>query len=327
MAWLGADLDTLKALLHDARRVVVVSHANPDGDTLGSNMALSMALAARGKQVVSVCADQVPERYRVFSEDWPFIQSFPDTPSDLAIFVDTADAALTQIPWGTLPTGAPIINIDHHKDNGRYGTLNLIDSSAPSTTFLLLLLFERLGWDVTPDMATALLLGLVTDTGGFFHSNTTSEGYDAAARLLSLGADSAAIGRRVFHDFDPRRLKLWGRVLERASMNADHVVSSVVFNSDFRETGTTAQDLEGVVEYLNMVPEGRYALLLTEDGKNASVKGSLRARADDVDVSEIAHRFGGGGHPKASGFRIKGKLMERKVWEVVSDEGNERLTV
>ncbi len=100
-----------------------------------------------------------------------------------------------------------------------------------------------------------------------------------------------------------------------------------MLQSDFRETGTTPQDLEGVVEYLNMVPEGRYAMLLTEDGKNASVKGSLRARAEDVDVSEIAHRYGGGGHKKASGFKIKGKLAERKVWEVVSDEGKERLSV
>lgn len=323
-----SDSYRLRAILEQGKRFAILSHSNPDGDTLGSAMALALALEARGKTVVAYCADPIPVRYRVLADPFPFVTELEWTGIDAAITVDVATPKLiTSDILSSRPESVPLVNIDHHKDNAHYGTLDIVDPTAPSTTMMLFFLFDELGIPITPDIATALLLGLVTDTGGFFHSNTNSQGYDVAGRLLSLGADGAAVTRRIFRDFDPKRLKLWGKVLSRASINADQVVSSVVLQSDFRETGTTPQDLEGVVEYLNMVPEGRYAMLLTEDGKNASVKGSLRARAEDVDVSEIAHRYGGGGHKKASGFKIKGKLAERKVWEVVSDEGKERLSV
>jgi phosphoesterase RecJ-like protein len=315
----------MQVFVRNATRICILSHKNPDGDTLGSNIALRFALEQQGKQVVSVCADEIPEKYFFLSGVDQFQRSVDLSSFDLIIMVDIAAKHLVGFDQQqqAIFSFFPLVNIDHHPDNPLFANLNLVDAQQSSTTMILYHLFTFLNIPITKDMATALLLGIYNDTGSFMHANTTLESYKIASSLLSLGANAKFIVQRLYKTFPINRLQLWGKVFNRIHINPQHVVSSVITKEDFQETNTSAEDLSGVVEYLNMVPDGQYAMLLTDDASHTQVKASLRTLNDDVDVSSIAHKFGGGGHKKASGFRIPGKIEEEITWKIVNDQNED----
>lgn len=315
----------VQLFLKNAKRVCIISHRSPDGDTIGSNVALRLALMQRGLQVTSVCADTIPERYYFLPHITDFQKKLTLVGQDVIFTLDMAAKHLLGFSsqQEDLFTFFPLINIDHHPDNTLFANLNIVDEHCASTTMILLSLFKSLDIPITKDMATALLLGIYSDTGSFMHANTSQDAFRAASELLSLGANISLIVKRLFKNFPISRLRLWGEVFKRMHINQHHVVSSVITKSDFAGSDTNSEDLSGVVEYLNMVPGSRFAMLLTEDAKNDQVKASLRTLNDDVDVSTIAHKFGGGGHKKASGFRIPGKIEEEVTWKVVNSKNEE----
>ncbi len=164
-------------------------------------------------------------------------------------------------------------------------------------------------------MATALLHGLYYDTGSFMHSNTSAETLRVAARLKALGGDHELSVKEQFHTASIEKLRLWGRALSRASLNQKQGVVAVLTAKDYQEENAKQDDISGLVSYLSHAKEGKFCLLLTED-LSGHIKGSFRTQSDDVDLTKIAGLFGGGGHKRAAGFTIPGRLVEKRIWAV-----------
>lgn len=283
----------------EAESVLILAHHRPDGDTLGSALALKMWLDKLGKKVKVFCKDRPAAIFAFMPQISDFASKVKKGDFDLVLAVDLAGTEMTGYEHKQCPffnCGAFVINIDHHASNDRFGDLNFIDASAASTTVIVYRLLKFLNAEFDAAMATVLLTGIYTDTGSFMHSNTNREAYEVAAELLKLGARPSAIVK-VFHDLPLEVLKVWGKVLSNARMTKEGVVVSMV-----QEDSSL---LNGVVDYLNMVPEAKFSLLLNKD-RRGSIKASLRTRDDKVDLTALAGEFGGGGHPKASGFTISG---------------------
>lgn len=316
-------------MLKKAQKIAIISHKNPDGDTVGANMGLRYALESMDKEVTSICQDDIPDKFYFLPNVLSYIKTLEPEQYDLIFTVDVAAKQLIGFDdkHRELFSFFPLINIDHHPDNQLFANVNVVEPAASSATMVIFKLLQFLQLEINRNTATALLLGLYTDTGSFMHGNTSKEAYQIAGRLLSYGANSQVISQRIFKNFPVNRLRLWGEVFNRIKVNEQNVVSSVVTKDDFRHTSSTAEDLNGVVEYLNMVPDIKYAMLLTEDEKQHQVKASLRTLNDNVDVSSIAHQFGGGGHKKASAFRISGKLEEEVTWKVVNGEDKDVMKI
>lgn len=308
----------LKQQLETAKKVVIISHNRPDGDTTGSNLALRIYLENLGKEVTSACSDPVPENFHFLPKVETFTQEFLLEDFDTVVIVDAGAKHLVRF-FETYPeltrTRKPIICIDHHISNDKFGTLNIIDPKETSTTSLLYKFFESQNINITPDMATCLLNGIYTDTGSFMHSNTTPATMKISSQLMKLGANFKDISKYNFQQTKTNRLKLIGEVLDNLSVNQDNVVVAGVNQDTFTKYQATSEDLSGVADMLSSVPDTNYSMLLTED-KKGNVKASLRTRQEEINVAKIAEQHGGGGHTKAAGFRTSGKLKKKVIWEI-----------
>lgn len=310
----------IETILNNAQKILLVAHKNPDGDTLGSACGWHEVLTQRGKICQPVCVDPVPENLQFLPAANKFKTDFNIHDYDAIIICDAAARDMAgfndkhpELYDGS--TGIPVINIDHHGSNDRYGTVNIVITEAASTTSLITEILTQLNWKITPNAATALLTGIYTDTGSFMHSNTDPFTLRMASKLLARGANLRIIRKSIFKTTKISTLQLWGRVMQNMYKNEDGVTVSIVTEEDFKETGAHFNELNGVVDYVNSVPNSNFSILLTErDGK---VKGSLRTLKNDVDLSEIAGKFGGGGHKKAAGFTIPGRLQREVRWTVV----------
>jgi bifunctional oligoribonuclease and PAP phosphatase NrnA len=315
------DIDELKKardLISQSSRILIISHRNPDADSIGANSSMRIALERMGKTVDSACADPVPKELHFmkygsgFKQDltWQEIQGY-----DLIIAVDCGAHYLVKyhetIPQ-ILSKEIPIINIDHHASNDLFGTANIVDREGASTTLVLYFVFKFLEVEIDSQMALAMLAGLYFDTGSFKHSNTTSEVLKIASELVDRGADYKMIVKNLFKTTSIKRLRLWGRALSRARLNDKEVLVSNITEEDLKELDLTPNDLSGVIDYLNSTPDSKFCILLTEDMKG-NIKGSCRTQRDDIDLSKLSGVFGGGGHRKAAGFTIPGKLEEEVV--------------
>ena len=317
------DVRSCADLLSGASRILVFCHANPDGDALGALFGLGMLLesAYPNATVQMICKDPAPEPMQFLSGAKRIVHEPQYREGDVCVFVDSAEPKLTGMheshPVLFADTTASI-NIDHHPTNTNFARINLLDSDAASACEIVVDIADVLGWEITSDIATCLLTGVYTDTGGLLHSNTSVQVYRTVARLLRAGARQQEIIKHVFRTANLSTLKLWGRVLEKISLTAEGGAVSAVTKGDFAATGADASALTGAIDYLNAVPGMRFSMILSErDGK---VKGSIRTLRDDVDVAEMASKFDGGGHKKAAGFALPGKLKSEVRWTVVDDE-------
>ncbi len=296
--------------IKNAKRIAVISPKNLDGDSLGACCALNIVLRNLGKQTQLICLEDIPETMRFIPTIHEFSKELDTSKYDLFIIPDCAEAKLTgfEVSHPELFDGTKeFINIDHHISNKNFGTINIIKPTMASATMVVYKLLKFWNVQITPDIATALMVGLYTDTGSFMHSNTTVAAYETAAQLLSYGANLQRLVRSIFKTTPLSTMKLWGKVLSRVRQNDRKITVSYVTQRDFEETGSKPEELTGVVDFINAVPDSYFSLLLTEfQGK---IKGSLRTLRDDVNLSKIAEVFGGGGHAKASGFTIPGKLI------------------
>lgn len=313
-----------KRLLEEAKAVRCLCHRNPDGDAIGSLVGIGLLLEQvyPQKTVTLHCKDPVPEMFRVLPgasrvAGPPVLQ-----PGDAAVILDSAEPKLTDM-HGSHPQlfdmSMPTLVIDHHPGNPRFGTVNVIDPESASTCEIIVALADALQWPLAGDVATALLTGVYTDTGGLLHSNTSARVYRTVARLLRAGARHQLMVTAVFRTAKLSTLRLWGRVLEKISLTEEGGAVSAVTEGDFRATGADGSELAGAIDYVNAVPGMRFSMVLSErDGK---VKGSLRTLRDDVDVAAMAGKFQGGGHRKAAGFAVPGKLKPEMRWKVVDPAG------
>lgn len=317
------DAQAALELLQKAARVICVCHRGPDGDAIGALLGIGLLIEQNipGKAVSMWCVDDVPETFLFLSGVQRIRKPETLMTGDVVVTVDCAEAKLTELQQthpqifdGTYP----LINIDHHPGNPGFGTRNIIVPEAASACEIIVRFSDILEWSMTPEIATALMTGVYTDTGGLLHSNTSPEVYRTVARLLRSGARQQMIVSAVFRTAKLSTLKLWGRVLEKISLTEEGGAVSAVTQGDFRATGAEYSELAGAIDYVNAVPGMRFSMVLSErDGK---VKGSLRTLRDDVDVAEMAGRFQGGGHKKAAGFAVSGKLKPEVRWKVIEEE-------
>lgn len=309
-----------------SQKILIISHRKPDADTLGAAIALRIWLGSIGKEVTLACVDKPDGEMDFFPHLDEFVQDFDVDEFDLRFIVDAGASYMTNFHLkysNFFEVSVPIINIDHHASNDHFGQVNIVDAVAPSTTVMLYRMFKDLGVDIDANIATCLLAGIYGDTGGFMHSNTDMEVYKISADLMAKGGNVKGIIKSLFKSKSLETLKLWGKVLEKVQVTNDGVVMSVVKDEDYEQIGSTPENLSGVVDYLNMVPDTKFAVLLNEDRKG-NVKGSFRTRQTDLDLSRIAAVFGGGGHPKASGFMLPGKIQENLKYTIVSQDLSKR---
>ncbi|HZT95106.1 MAG TPA: bifunctional oligoribonuclease/PAP phosphatase NrnA [Gaiellaceae bacterium] len=308
------DLKAIADALRRHDRFLLVTHENPDGDALGSLLAATLALRQFGKDAVMYLAGQTPlPREYAFM---PLAELVREPPADAAdrvlLAVDCAkedrigdEAALSRAPL--------VLNVDHHHDNTRFGDLNLIVADASSTGEVLRDVFAELGIELTPELAEPLYIALVTDTGRFQYANTTPKALRLAAELVEAGADIHAVFQEVYESVEFAKLKLLARALARAEvLEGGRIVVSHLLRTDFAEVGASEPYSEGIIDYLRAVEGAELAVLIREQlsaGASAH-KGSLRSSIDELDVSAIARRFGGGGHRQAAGFSTDLPLQE-----------------
>lgn len=309
--------------IQKARNVLVITHQNPDGDAVGSALAFSHYFDRVKKPHQIYCQTAAPESFS-------FLPGIERIKSDQSVFKNGLAETLLVLDSGDLEyagiskvlpelSKAPtIINIDHHPTNNNFGHFNLVETDASSTTDIIFRLFDYHREKITKDIATCLLCGIVTDTGSFSNLATTPQALSSAAELLIRGAQSRRIISNTLSNYSLTTLKLWGKALSRLSKNSESkFVTTVITRQDINECGGNEKEVEGIANFLNSLDDANVILVLQEqeDGK---IKGSLRTTRPDVDVSQLAKVLGGGGHKKAAGFTIPGKIKETKSgWKVV----------
>lgn len=311
--------DQVYKTLMDAQRVLIMSHRGPDPDTLGSNLVIREILERHGKSVTSACVDTLPPNAQFLPELQTFVTDFNPKEYDLFVAVDAGSVSQASFP-GIYPEILKnnFLNIDHHPSNDNYGTVNLVIDDAASTTIVILELLKMWDEEITPHTATLLLYGLYYDTGSFMHSNTDANVYNAASELLSHGAQMDLIIKNLYKTRTLEQLKIWGKALSNIELTENKVAVAGVTDDDLAECNATHDDLSGLIDYVSTVEGSHFATLLSNDEKG-NLKGSFRTRRDDINVSDLAQNFGGGGHKKASGFSIKGKLKRNNHWSIINE--------
>jgi phosphoesterase RecJ-like protein len=299
--------EVLEELRH-AEKFLLTTHESPDGDALGSLLATHKVLRQLGKDsLMFMCPDEfpLPWEYRDLTFDG-LIGAPPDDVADRTIvFLDCGN--IDRMPVDFLQAeGLHIVNIDHHHDNTRFGTINLVVPDASCTAEIVWGLAKELGVDITPEIGDALYVGLVTDTGKFMYENTSAQAHRMAAELIEAGVEPHQIYRRLYEDLPFRRLQLLQRALASIQRHDDGAVTIAhLEKADYAQTGALETDSEGVVDHLRAVEGTAVAVLVREllaDERQGMRKASLRATDGAVDVSRIARSMGGGGHPQAAGF-------------------------
>jgi phosphoesterase RecJ-like protein len=288
-------------------RFMVVAHENPDGDALGSLLGAALGLRAIGKDVVMYLSGNAPTPAEYRFLDLDAVQHA--LPADLEERVLVAVDSANERRIGETDTGVDraklVINVDHHHDNSKFGNLNLIVPDASSTSEIVRDILDDLGVALTPEIAAALYVGLVTDTGRFQYSNTTPKALRLAADLVEAGADVHGIFRHVYETVQFAKLKLLARALERAQVyEGGRLVVSYLRRDDFGEVHAAEPYSEGIIDYLRAVEGAEMAALIREPPRGGSParRISLRSSVDELDVSAIARAGGGGGHRQAAGF-------------------------
>ena len=300
--------DEAVAELRAADKLLLTTHENPDGDALGSLLAMHWIIEQLGKDsLMFMSPDEfpLPWEYR----GWTFDGIVGAPPADVVertiVFLDCGN--IDRMPVDFLQEeGLNILNIDHHHDNTRFGTVNLVVPDASCTAEIVLRLAKDLGAEITLPIADALYTGLVTDTGKFMYENTSSEAHRMAAELIEIGVEPHQVHRRLYEDLPFRRLLLLQRALASVERHDEGVLTVAhLVKEDYAATGGQEQDSEGVVDHMRAVEGTAVAVLVREllaDDRQGLRKVSLRATDGRVDVSRVAREFGGGGHPQAAGF-------------------------
>lgn len=302
--------------IHSAQHVILVMHRKPDGDTAGAALAIAHYLETQNKPHTCFCVDVLPPSLRFLPGAHTVTSALShwraeSVAFDLIIVLDTGDLAYAGIHEhvAALPQSIPIINIDHHKTNTQFGHHNLVIPEASSTCEIVHDLLSSAA-ALNHTIATCLLTGLVTDTGGFMNLATTASALTAAANLLSHGVTVHTMSKKTLRNRDAATLLLWGRALERLYITNLGMAMTMLTPDDFRDCNATSDAVEGLSNFLNICDQaqdvrGTGILAEVEPGR---IKGSLRTTNPLMDVSKIATLFGGGGHVKAAGFEIRGHI-------------------
>jgi phosphoesterase RecJ-like protein len=304
---LTSDLDLVVEEIRAGERFILTTHENPDGDALGSLLATQRILEALGKDSVMFLAAKefpLPVEYRFL----PLEEVFHEPPADIhdrvVIFLDCGN--IDRMPVDFLRTdGAKVINIDHHHDNTRFGTVNLVDVDASCTAEILYDIAGLLGVELTPEIANALYVALVTDTGKFMYENTDARSHRMAAGLIEAGVEVNEVYRRLYEHAPIEKLRLLARALDQIELlDEGRLAVTYISADDYAATGASEALTEGVIDHLRTIDGTLVAAVVRDQAESgrAARKVSMRSTDGRVDVSAIARVHGGGGHRRAAGF-------------------------
>jgi phosphoesterase RecJ-like protein len=309
------DLRTIAKAIHEHDRFLVTTHENPDGDALGSLLASKLMLEQLGKDTVIYLAGETPlPREYLFMELGDLLREAPADADQRVLFAVDAANERRLGPDPTLLQRAPlVIDVDHHHDNSRFGQLNYIEATASSTGEILRDLIAEVGVELTPEMAEALYIAIVTDTGRFQYANTTAKALRLAAELVEAGADVHRVFQGIYENVAFAKLKLIAKALENAQVfEGGRVIVSHLERQDFDAAGAEEPYAEGIIDFLRAVEGAEIAALIreppTQNGPTRRV--SLRTTTEGIDVSSIARKSGGGGHQMAAGFSSESSVDE-----------------
>lgn len=310
------------ALLGQHQRFLVLTHYRPDGDAVGSQLAVAILLTQLGKQVAAWNEDPLPAKYRFLPQSH-LITRPPEAPQDFDVVV-----AVDTSTWQRLGTAAQrigrrqaLVNVDHHVSNDQFGDVNWVDPQAAATGLLVFELIRRGGFVLGSDIATSLYAAIATDTGNFTYANTTPAALRAAADLVEAGVNVGELCRHVYESYPLARLHLLQMTLADLTL-ADHnrIAYYWVTNEMLQRSGARREDTEGLIDYARSLEGVLVAVLFEELPEPNKFRMSLRSKHPKVDVNRIARHFGGGGHPEAAGARLSGtpQEIEAKVIAAIS---------
>lgn len=302
-------IDEVVKLLNNSKKVGIFCHARPDGDALGGMLALTLALRNAGKYAVAFCEDEPPEKYCFLTVMKEVKTSFQSDGYDLLISVDCADSTrMGSFTKAYEKFKGATLNIDHHISNTWFAKYNYV-VECPASCQILSDIFEKAQFEITAEIANLLMLGLITDTGNFIHSDVTAKTFRTAAILREKGADVQAINYQMFQRQPRARAELYGRVMRNIHYaHGDKFAYIVISAKDLKESGADKSMTEGFVDFPLTIDGVEVSAALLEF-KEGQYKTSLRSKGK-VNVNAVASSFGGGGHILASGCMLFGSLEE-----------------
>jgi bifunctional oligoribonuclease and PAP phosphatase NrnA len=311
----NADLVAVADAIRSHDRFLVTTHENPDGDALGSILAMKLALEQLGKDGFLYLSGLIPlpREYAFMSLDGVSRTAPEDAAGRVVLALDCANERRIGPDPALLEAAPLVIDVDHHHDNSRFGDVNLVVADASSTGEILYDLFRELGIELTPEIAEALYIAVVTDTGRFQYTNTTPKALRMAAELVEAGANVHQVFQDVYENVAFAKIKLLARALERARVyEGGRLIVADLARDDFAAAGAEEPFAEGIIDYLRAVEGAEIVALIreppTQNGPTRRV--SLRTRAEGIDVSAIARKSGGGGHRQAAGFSSEASTDE-----------------
>ena len=309
-----AERSQARDILRDGSRFLLTSHAHPDGDSLGSQLALGAALTQLGKQVRLVNSDPAPALYQFLPgvSTIEIAGSVNDT-CDAVVVLECSDLSRTGVAG---LEGRLIINIDHHVGNAMYGAVDWQDESACACAELVFELVEALGARLTPEIATNIYVAILTDTGSFRHANITPRTFDICRQIAATGIDPAGIAAQVYNNGSLGRLRLTGKLLDRMQLEDDgRIAVLAVDEALLAEAGCDPDDMEGLVNLPLAAGEVQAVIFLKQADDGLRV--SLRSK-EGIDVRRVAVSFGGGGHRNAAGLTVEAPTADTRDQLIVS---------
>ena len=310
----NASFEQIGEVLRNHQSFVLISHVRPDGDAIGSQLALGYALMAAGKSVRLINEDGLPDNL-AFMAGSAKIELPPTEPLvvEVAIALDTATKPRLGEKALHAASQAQIwLNIDHHVSNPKYGDLNLIDSKSPATGQILYQLIIALGLPLPAETRDAIYVAVSTDTGSFQYPSTTAATYELAADLIRRGLDVGTINSQIYDNYPFRRLELMRALLNTLEISDDRLVANWTMRDQLRiDLDLRPEDSEGLIDLIRAIRGVQLAVFFEElpDGK---IRISMRSKDHRLDVCQIATEFGGGGHALAAGIRMAGPLEDAK---------------
>ncbi|NIO15915.1 MAG: bifunctional oligoribonuclease/PAP phosphatase NrnA [Deltaproteobacteria bacterium] len=308
---MSEDLEKICQVIKESSSFLLTTHINPEGDAIGSELALALSLEQMGKDVFVLNQDPVPYFLRFLPGVERVQNQGPARLFDVGILLDCGSPERTGSAGEHLSFCDRVMSIDHHVIQSRFGDFSYIDTHASSTGELVFRLIKRLGVNIDSHIATLLWVAIATDTGSFRYSNTTSSALKVAAELVERGANPMAVSEQLYEHHPPKRLELLSRVLSTLEILEDGRIASItILKEDMEIVGASNDFLEGFINYPRSL-EGVVVAASFREEHDSLYKVSLRAKGN-ADVARVATFFNGGGHVKAAGFKLSGNLAKVK---------------
>jgi phosphoesterase RecJ-like protein len=304
---------------NNSNKIIVVTHTHPDGDAIGSLIAMGMSLEALNKKITLYCESLIPAVYRFLPEVHRVVNKIGNLNYDMAVILDCGDLSRVGQTVSYLEQIPVIVNIDHHVTNTRFGHLQLIDTSACATAEIVYRLIKQMGLPFSKSAATSIYTGILADTGSFRFSNTNKAAFAICQEMVEIGVDPHNIAQHVYGTYSLSRIKLLNLALDSIELSENGKLSIMTLTQKmFDETNTKPEDVDGLINYAQRIEDVEVAALIQKhhngnENSRTTNRFHVSLRSDGTfDVAAIAAMFGGGGHSSAAGFSIEETLSSVK---------------